>query len=35
MKKLTVKLVVVSERKQSTGCPSANTGQCGNNYRGS
>ena len=34
-KKLIVKQVVAVERKVSTGCPSANTGSCGNNYRGS
>ncbi len=34
-KKLIVKKVVSTERKVSTGCPSANTSQCGNNYRGS
>ena len=33
-KKLIVKQVVAVERKVSTGCPSANTSQCGNNYRG-
>jgi hypothetical protein len=34
-KKLSIKKVVSVERKVSTGCPSANTSSCGNNYRGS